>query len=153
MARGPKRSAGRDARTSRHFDTVVFGDSAHADAAALIRASNALENERTAEALPSAFDELEASDHEQQSWLSLTVEAAEVTRTLRKPSLAGTSINVWSIVIVQDGARRGSPSSEAASIAVGFRAVLVPVPADLGESRLSRNTHRGYIVGWSIAER
>lgn len=157
-------SAGRDERTGRYFDTVVFGDKAHADAAAasvrrmhvhaiwkdphtgqemradtpewlvwthntfiyaLIRASNAFGNPLTAveqdrfiveqfeaarligiedlEALPSNFSALEEYINAQQGWLSLTVEAAEVTRTLRKPSFRGNPIKVWSIIIVQDG--------------------------------------------------
>lgn len=157
-------SAGRDERTGRYFETVVFGDKAHAEAAAqsvrrmhahavwvdphsgqemradnqdwlawthntfvyaLIRASNAFGNELTAaeadqfvveqleaarligiedlSVIPRTVGELETYIDAQQSWLSLTVEAAEVTRTLRKPSFKGNPIKVWSIIIVQDG--------------------------------------------------
>lgn len=157
-------SAGRDERTGRYFETVVFGDKAHAEAAAqsvrrmhahavwtdphsgqemradnqdwlawthntfvyaLIQASNAFGNELTPDeanrfiveqieaarligiedlsVIPRSVVELEEYIDAQQSWLSLTVEAAEVTRTLRKPSFVGNPVKVWSIIIVQDG--------------------------------------------------
>ena len=157
-------AAGRDERTGRYFNTVVFGDKAHADAAAqsvrrmhahavwpdphtgqelradnpewlawthntfvfaLIRASNAFGVDLTPEEqdrfiveqheaarligiedqslLPSTMSELETYIDEQRSWLSLSIEAAEVTRGLRKPSLRGNPIAVWSMIIVQDG--------------------------------------------------
>lgn len=157
-------AAGRDERTGRYFDTVVFGDKAHADAAAqsvrrmhahavwpdphtgqelradnpewlawthntfvfaLIRASNAFGVDLTPDEqdrfiveqheaarligiedqslLPSTMSELEIYIDEQRSWLSLSIEAAEVTRGLRKPSLRGNPIAVWSMIIVQDG--------------------------------------------------
>lgn len=157
-------AAGRDERTGRYFDTVVFGDKAHADAAAqsvrrmhahavwpdphtgqelradnpewlawthntfvfaLIRASNAFGVDLTPDEqdrfiveqheaarligiedqslLPSTMSELETYIDEQRSWLSLSIEAAEVTRGLRKPSLRGNPIAVWSMIIVQDG--------------------------------------------------
>ena len=157
-------AAGRDERTGRYFDTVVFGDRAHADAAArsvrrmhahavwsdphtgqelradnpewlawthntfvyaLIEASNAFGNELTPEEqerfiveqhiaakligiedeslLPSTRAELDAYIDGQRGWLALTVEAAEVTRALRKPSLKGNPIKVWSLIIIQDG--------------------------------------------------
>ncbi len=157
-------SAGRDERTGRYFDTVIFGDRAHADAAAasvrrmhahavwndphtgqelradnpdwlawthntfvyaLIQASNEFGNPLTEseqdrfiveqveaarligiedlESLPGNYRSLDEYINSQQGWLSLTVEAAEVTRTLRKPSFRGNPIKVWSIIIVQDG--------------------------------------------------
>lgn len=157
-------AAGRDDRTGRYFDTVVFGDRVHADAAAqsvrrmhahavwqdphtgqelradnpewlawthntfvftLIRASNGfgvdlstadqdrfiVEQHAAArligiddeQLLPSTMSELETYIDEQSSWLSPSLEAAEVTRGLRKPSLRGNPIAVWSMVIVQDG--------------------------------------------------
>jgi uncharacterized protein (DUF2236 family) len=157
-------AAGRDERTGRYFDTVVFGDKAHADAAAesvrrmhahavwhdahtgqelradnpewlawthntfvyaLIAASNAFGNELTLDEqnrfiveqheaarligiedpalLPGNVADLATYIDEQRSWLSLSIEAAEVTRGLRKPSLKGNPIKVWSMIIVQDG--------------------------------------------------
>lgn len=56
------------------------------------------------QALPSNYSELETYINSQQGWLSLTVEVAEVTRTLRKPSFRSNPIKVWSFIIVQDGA-------------------------------------------------
>ncbi len=157
-------SAGRDERTGRYFDTVVFGDKAHAEAAAenvrrmhahavwpdphtgqelradnpewlawthntfvfaLIQASNAFGVDLTASEqdrfiveqleaarligiedeslLPTNMADLERYIDEQRSWLSLSIEAAEVTRTLRKPSFKGNPIAAWSIIIVSDG--------------------------------------------------
>ena len=157
-------AAGRDERTGRYFETVVFGDKAHADKAseivrrmhaharwtdpntgeelradtpqwlawthntfvyALVRASRAfgvpltdaeVEQfivEQLAAArligtedealLPRTWADLDAYIDGQTSWLSLSVEAAEVTRGLRKPALRGNPITVWTTVIVQDG--------------------------------------------------
>lgn len=157
-------SAGRDERTGRYFDTVVFGDRAHADAAAavvrrmhvhavwtdpqtgqemradrpewlawthntfvyaLVSACHAFGVPLTAaerdrfvveqhaaarligiedEALlPATFADLVVYIDAQKNWMSLTIEAAEVTRGLRKPSLRGNPIGVWSAIIVQDG--------------------------------------------------
>ncbi|WP_235038067.1 oxygenase MpaB family protein [Microbacterium sp. 18062] len=157
-------AAGRDERTGRYFDTVVFGDRAHADAAAasvrrmhahaawddphsgqILRADNpewlawthntfvyalvlaceafgvpltaeekdrfVIEQHAAARLigieddalLPSTFAELVQYVDAQRGWLSLSIEAAEVTRGLRKPSLRGNPIAVWSVVIVQDG--------------------------------------------------
>lgn len=157
-------AAGRDERTGRYFETVVFGDRAHADAAAetvrrmharavwadphtgqelradnqewlawthntfvyaLIEAANAFGNELSAaeqerfiveqhaaakligiesdDLLPRTRAELDAYIDAQRGWLALTIEAAEVTRALRKPSLKGNPIKVWSLVIIQDG--------------------------------------------------
>lgn len=157
-------SAGRDERTGRYFETVVFGDRAHADAAsetvrrlharavwtdprtgkelradepewlawthntfvyALLRASeefgvelSAADAERfiveqqTAATLigiedlslvPSTRAELERYIDGQTDWLALSVEAAEVTRGLRKPKLSGNPLKSWTVVVVQDG--------------------------------------------------
>lgn len=157
-------AAGRDERTGRYFETVVFGDRAHADAAsasvrrmhaharwtdpdtgevlaadnprwlawthntfvfALIRASErfgvpltdadverfiveqhvaarliGIEDETL---LPGTRPELEAYIDAQTGWLALGVEAAEVTRTLRRPRLSGNPVTAWTTVIVQDG--------------------------------------------------
>lgn len=157
-------AAGRDERTGRYFETVVFGDRAHADAAsasvrrmhaharwtdpdtgevlaadnprwlawthntfvfALIRASErfgvpltdadverfiveqhvaarliGIEDETL---LPGTRAELEAYIDAQTGWLALGVEAAEVTRTLRRPRLSGNPVAAWTTVIVQDG--------------------------------------------------
>lgn len=157
-------AAGRDERTGRYFETVVFGDRAHADAASasvrrmhaharwtdpdtgdvlaadnprwlawthntfvfsLIRASErfgvpltdadverfiveqhvaarliGIEDETV---LPGTRAELEAYIDAQTGWLALGVEAAEVTRTLRRPRLSGNPVTAWTTVIVQDG--------------------------------------------------
>lgn len=155
---------GRDERTGRYFDTVTFGDTAHADYAAsivrrmharavwtdphtgqelradnpewlawthntfvyaLISASNAFGNPLTpaeqnqfiveqhiaarligiedAALLPNTKAELDEYIDAQRGWLALTIEAAEVTRMLRKPTLKGNPIKVWSLIIIQDG--------------------------------------------------
>jgi len=152
-------AAGRDERTGRYFETVVFGDKAHADKAseivrrmhaharwtdpntgevlaadnpqwlawthntfvyALVRASRefgvpltdaeveqlvagrliGIEDETL---LPRTWADLEAYIDAQTSWLALGVEAAEVTRGLRKPVFRGNPITVWTTIIVQDG--------------------------------------------------
>lgn len=157
-------SAGRDERTGRYFETVVFGDRAHADAASavvrrlheksvwtdpatgeqmradkpewlawthntfvytLVRASQEFGVDLTDDEvdrfiveqhaaarligiedeslLPSTMVEMQAYIDGQTHWLALGVEAAEVTRTLRKPILRGNPLKVWTVVIVQDG--------------------------------------------------
>lgn len=53
--------------------------------------------------LPRTWADLETYIDAQTSWLALGVEAAEVTRGLRKPVLRGNPITVWTTVIVQDG--------------------------------------------------
>ena len=157
-------ATGRDERTGRSFETVVFGDKAHADKAsevvrrmhaharwtdpatgeelradtpqwlawthntfvyALVCASRAfgvpltdaeveqfiveqlaaarligIEDETL---LPRTWAELDAYINGQTSWLSLSVEAAEVTRGLRKPALRGNPLTTWTTIIVQDG--------------------------------------------------
>lgn len=157
-------ATGRDERTGRYFETVVFGDKAHADKAsevvrrmhaharwtdpatgeelradtpqwlawthntfvyALVCASRAfgvpltdaeveqfiveqlaaarligIEDETL---LPRTWAELDAYINGQTSWLSLSVEAAEVTRGLRKPALRGNPLTTWTTIIVQDG--------------------------------------------------
>lgn len=157
-------AAGRDERTGRYFETVVFGDRAHADAAsaavrrmhvhatwtdavtgevlradkpewlawthntfvfALLRASQEFGVEITdaeadrfiveqhvaarligiedASLLPSNAAELTEYIDAQTHWLALGVEAAEVTRGLRRPVLRGNPFKVWTVVIVTDG--------------------------------------------------
>ena len=157
-------ATGRDERTGRYFETVVFGDKAHADKAsevvrrmhaharwtdpatgeelradtpqwlawthntfvyALVCASRAfgvpltdaeveqfiveqlaaarligIEDETL---LPRTWAELDAYINGQTSWLSLSVEAAEVTRGQRKPALRGNPLTTWTTIIVQDG--------------------------------------------------
>lgn len=157
-------AAGRDERTGRYFETVIFGDRAHADAAstsvrrmhvhatwtdpatgevlradkpewlawthntfvfALLRASQEFGVDLTPEEadqfiveqhvaakligiddeslLPSNAVELQEYIDSQTHWLALGIEAAEVTRGLRKPVLRGNPFKVWTVVIVQDG--------------------------------------------------
>lgn len=157
-------AAGRDERTGRYFETVVFGDRAHADKAsevvrrmhvhaqwtdpdtgevlaadnprwlawthntfvfALIRAAERfgvpltssdverfIEEQLVAARLIGIEDEtllprtradLDAYIEAQTGWLALGVEAAEVTRALRKPTLRGNPLVTWTTVIVQDG--------------------------------------------------
>ena len=157
-------ATGRDERTGRCVETVVFGDKAHADKAsevvrrmhaharwtdpatgeelradtpqwlawthntfvyALVCASRAfgvpltdaeveqfiveqlaaarligIEDETL---LTRTWAELDAYINGQTSWLSLSVEAAEVTRGLRKPALRGNPLTTWTTIIVQDG--------------------------------------------------
>ncbi|WP_241387575.1 oxygenase MpaB family protein [Rhodococcus sp. CH91] len=154
---------GRDERTGRYLDTVMFGDKAHADAAAasvrrmhahavwddphtgttlradepawldwthnalafaLLRGAEAfgldltpaeqdafvVEQHIAAELvgadparLPATRADLEAYVDEQRHWLSLSLAAAEVTQALRKPSLRGNPVKVFTFVVVQDG--------------------------------------------------
>ncbi|MGW0027856.1 oxygenase MpaB family protein [Rhodococcus sp. NPDC003383] len=154
---------GRDERTGRYLDTVMFGDKAHADAAAasvrrmhahavwddphtgttlradepawidwthnalafaLLRGAEAfgldltpaeqdafvVEQHIAAELvgadparLPTTRADLEAYVDEQRHWLSLSLAAAEVTHALRKPSLRGNPVKVFTFVVVQDG--------------------------------------------------
>lgn len=157
-------SAGRDERTGQYFETVIFGDRAHADAASaavrrlheravwtdpdtgeqlradkpewlawthntfvftLLRASREFGVDITPEEgdrfvveqqvaarligiedeslLPSTEAELATYIDAQTGWLALGIEAAEVTRQLRKPVLRGNPLKVWTAVIVQDG--------------------------------------------------
>ncbi|MFC9558754.1 oxygenase MpaB family protein [Agromyces sp. NPDC056965] len=39
----------------------------------------------------------------QRDWMALTLPAAEITRTLRKPVLRGNPLTVWTGVVIQDG--------------------------------------------------
>ena len=155
---------GRGERTGLYLDTLVYGDRAHADAAAqavqrlhaasvwtdprtgeelradneewlawthncivfgLLRAADAfgpglsateqdtfVVEQHTAAAkigikdarlLPSTRAELDTYIDENQSWMALTIPAAEISRTLRKPSLAGNPVTTWITVNVQDG--------------------------------------------------
>lgn len=156
-------AAGRDERTGRYLDTVIFGDTAHADAAtasvrrmhahavwedphtgttlradepswmawthnalvyALLRAAEAFGNPLTPEEqdrfvleqhkaaellgidvslLPADRASLDAHVDDQRHWLSLCLEAAEVTQLLRSPKLWGNPITVYTTVNIQDG--------------------------------------------------
>lgn len=157
-------AAGRDERTGQYFDTVIFGDRAHADKAAqsvrrmhaharwvdptsgvemradnpewlawthntfvyaLLRACQQfgprispedadrfiVEQHKAAELLgltdkallPSTRQELKTYIDSQTNWLALCLEAAEVTRGLRRPDLAGNPAKVWVGIIIQDG--------------------------------------------------
>ena len=155
---------GRGERTGRYLDTIVYGDRAHAEAAAeavnrlhaasiwtdprtgeelradneewlawthntlvygLLRAADAFGPQLTADEqdrfiveqhvaaclveieddayLPSTRAELDAYIEENKHWMALTLPAAEVSRSLRKPSLSGNPVATWISVNVQDG--------------------------------------------------
>jgi len=154
---------GRAERTARYIDTTIFGDKAHADAAATsVRRMHAhakwtdprtgetlvadtpewlewthntvtwgvlrgadlygprlsveeqdrfvVEQHKAAEfvgidptGLAATRAELDAYIDGQKDWLALTMPAAEITRSMRKPSLRGNPIKVWTGIIVQDG--------------------------------------------------
>lgn len=53
--------------------------------------------------VPTTRAALDAYIDENQSWMALTIPAAEVSRTLRKPDLRGNPVNTWITVSVQDG--------------------------------------------------
>lgn len=53
--------------------------------------------------LPASRAELDAYVDEQKDWMSLSLPAAEVTRTLRAPILRGNPIKVYTSVVIQDG--------------------------------------------------
>ncbi|WP_255808397.1 oxygenase MpaB family protein [Leucobacter aridicollis] len=155
---------GRGERTGRYLDTIVYGDRAHAEAAAesvnrlhaastwtdprtgqilradneewlawthntlvygLLRAADAfgpglsgadqdrfvveqhvaaclveIEDESY---LPSTRAELDAYIETNKDWMALTLPAAELSRSLRKPSLSGNPVATWVTVNVQDG--------------------------------------------------
>ncbi|WP_235590548.1 oxygenase MpaB family protein [Leucobacter sp. G161] len=155
---------GRGERTGRYLDTIVYGDRAHAEAAAeavnrlhaasvwtdprtgeelradneewlawthntlvygLLRAAEAFGPELSAEEqdrfiveqhvaaclveiedeafLPSTRAELDAYIEDNKSWMALTLPAAEISRSLRSPSLSGNPVATWISVNVQDG--------------------------------------------------
>lgn len=156
-------AAGRAERTARYIDTTIFGDRAHADAAAasvrrmhahaawtdprtgrelradtpewllwthntivwgVLRAADAFgpdlspaeqdafvaEQRLAAEfvgidraTVASTRAELDEYIDAQRDWMALTLPAAEITRALRKPSLRGNPVKVWTGVVIQDG--------------------------------------------------
>jgi uncharacterized protein (DUF2236 family) len=153
----------RGERTGQYIDTTIFGDKAHADAAArsvrgmhkhanwqdpitgemlcaetpdwmdwthntlvyaVLRAAEAfgpklssqeqdqfvVEQHIAAELvgidparLPATYAELEKYIDDQRHWLALCLPAAEVSRALRKPSLRGNPVKVWTGIVIQDG--------------------------------------------------
>lgn len=159
----PSYSSARDERTGRYIETTIFGDRAHADAAAavvrrmhdharwtdprtgetieanrpdwldwthdslvwgILRAADAygpelsrveqdlfvVEQHRAAELvgidparLPSTRAELDEYVEEQSDWMALSLPAAQASRNLRKPSLRGNPLTVWTGIIIQDG--------------------------------------------------
>lgn len=162
---------GRDERTGQYFDTVIFGDTTHADKAAQsvrrihaharwvdpksgqeLRADNPewlawthntfvyallracqqfgpeitpdeadrfiVEQHKAAELmgvtdsqyLPSTRIELKKYIDAQTDWLSLCVEAAEVTRGLRRPEFEGNPLKAWVGIVIQDGVLSLLPS-------------------------------------------
>ena len=56
-----------------------------------------------ADLLPTTRAALEEYIDAQTGWLALSIEAAEVTRMLRRPSLRGNPVTTWTTIIVQDG--------------------------------------------------
>ncbi|GAA1316971.1 oxygenase MpaB family protein [Leucobacter albus] len=55
------------------------------------------------EYLPSTRAELDDYIDDNRHWMALTLPAAEISRSLRKPSLAGNPVTTWITVNVQDG--------------------------------------------------
>ena len=53
--------------------------------------------------IPATRDELYAYIDEQSEWMALCLPAAEITRSLRKPSFTGNPIKVWTGIIIGDG--------------------------------------------------
>ena len=155
--------AARGERTGQYIDTTIFGDKAHADAAArsvrgmhkhaawqdpatgealqaeteswmdwthntlvyaVLRAADAfgprltpaegdrfvLEQHLSAELigidparLPATRAALEKYIDDQRHWMALCLPAAEVSQAIRKPSLKGNPVKVWTGIIIQDG--------------------------------------------------
>jgi len=153
----------RGERTGQYIDTTIFGDKAHADAAArsvrgmhkhanwqdpvtgetlraetadwmdwthntlvyaVLRAADAfgpklsvqeqdqfvVEQHIAAELvgidparLPATYVELEKYIDDQRHWLALCLPAAEVSQAIRKPSLRGNPVKVWTGIVIQDG--------------------------------------------------
>ncbi|MBF4995044.1 DUF2236 domain-containing protein [Arthrobacter gandavensis] len=156
-------AAARGERTGQYIDTTIFGDRAHADAAArsvrgmhkhanwqdpvggqtlraetedwmdwthntlvfaVLRAAEAYGPRLTAQQqdqfvveqhisaglvgidpdrLPATYAELEQYIDGQKDWLALCLPAAEVSRSLRQPSLRGNPVKVWTGIVIQDG--------------------------------------------------
>lgn len=53
--------------------------------------------------LPATRAELDAYIDAQKGWMSLSLPAAELSRTMRKPSFKGNPITVWTGIVIQDG--------------------------------------------------
>ncbi|UOQ61739.1 DUF2236 domain-containing protein [Leucobacter rhizosphaerae] len=53
--------------------------------------------------LPTSRAALDAYIDENKDWMALTLPAAELSRSLRKPSLAGNPVKVWATLNIQDG--------------------------------------------------
>lgn len=156
-------AAARGERTGQYIDTTIFGDKAHADAAAravrgmhkhanwqdpttgetlraetgdwmdwthntlvyaVLRAADAFGPSLTAQErdqfvveqhiaaelvgidparLPATCADLEKYIDDQRHWLALSLPAAEVSRAIRKPSLRGNPVKVWTGIVIQDG--------------------------------------------------
>lgn len=156
-------AAARGERTGQYIDTTIFGDKAHADAAArsvrgmhkhatwqdpatgetlraeteswmdwthntlvfaVLRAADAfgprltpeeqdrfvLEQHISAELvgidparLPATRRTLEDYINGQRHWMALCLPAAEVSQAIRKPSLKGNPVKVWTGIVIQDG--------------------------------------------------
>ncbi len=55
------------------------------------------------EFLPTSRRALDSYIDDNKDWMALTLPAAEISRSLRKPSLAGNPVKVWAGVNIQDG--------------------------------------------------
>ncbi|WP_104091861.1 oxygenase MpaB family protein [Arthrobacter sp. GMC3] len=53
--------------------------------------------------IPATRAELDVYIHTRQDWMALTLPAAEISRGLRRPTLWGNPVKVWTGVIIQDG--------------------------------------------------
>ncbi|TDP90825.1 uncharacterized protein (DUF2236 family) [Leucobacter luti] len=56
-----------------------------------------------AEFLPDSRAALDRYIDDNKDWMALTIPAAEISRSMRKPSLAGNPLKVWAAVNIQDG--------------------------------------------------
>ncbi|WP_026037578.1 oxygenase MpaB family protein [Salinibacterium sp. PAMC 21357] len=54
------------------------------------------------EKIASTRAELDSYIDEQKSWMALTLPAAELTQSMRKPNLRGNPLKVWTGIVVQD---------------------------------------------------
>ena len=53
--------------------------------------------------IPATRAELDAYIDAQKGWMALSLPAAELSRTMRKPSFRGNPITVWTGIVIQDG--------------------------------------------------
>lgn len=53
--------------------------------------------------LPTTRASLDAYIDDNKDWMALTLPAAEISRTLRKPDLSGNPVKVWAGINIQDG--------------------------------------------------